>query len=145
MDSLDTIGKDFDKFIQVKIYIHGIFMLDEEEKWISIRILLSEFDNYKKEKCSVFKEYIEKEVKKYIVMKIKEKCQNVIDFKKKYNIPVKNILHSMFINNRIDNIEIIWSGSAVKEFLYVPTTHYLEYPEDLLILKTQKFKFKINF
>ena len=84
-------------------------------------------------------------MKKYIVIKIKEKCQNVIDFKKKYNIPVKNILHSMFINNRIDNIEIIWSGSAVKEFLYVPTTHYLEYPEDLLILKTYKFKFKINF
>ena len=142
---MESIGKDFDKFIQVKIYIHGIFMLEEDEKWISFRISLSEFDNYKKEKCSVFKEYIEKEVKKYIVIKIKEKCQNVIDFKKKYNIPVKNILHSMFINNRIDNIEIIWSGSAVKEFLYVPTTHYLEYPEDLLILKTYKFKFKINF
>jgi len=137
--------QDFDKYIIAQIYINGLFLLEEEEKFISFKINLKNFENYKKEKCSVFKEYLEENIKKYIINKIKEKCINIIEFKKKYNIPVKNVIYSLFINNRIDNIDIIWSGSAIKEFEYVPTTHYLEYQEDMLILKTKKFKFKSNF
>jgi hypothetical protein len=136
---------DFDKYIIAQIYINGLFLLEEEEKQISVKINLKNFEDYKKEKCAIFKEIIEENVKKYIIKKIKEKCTNIIEFKKKYNIPVKNIIYSLFINNRIDNIEIIWSGSAIKEFEYVPTTHYLEYQEDMLLLKTHKFKFKSNF
>jgi len=139
----DTL--DFDKFILAQVYINGIFMLEEEEKYMSFKINLKNFEDYKKEKCSVFKDFVEENIKKYIVSKIKEKCTNIIEFKKKYNIPVKNIIYSLFINNRIDNIDIVWSGSAIKEFLYVPTTHYLEHQEDILLLKTMKFKFKSNF
>ena len=139
----DTL--DFDKFILAQVYINGIFLLEEEEKYLSFKINLKNFEDYKKEKCSVFKDFVEENIKKYIVNKIKEKCTNIIKFKKKYNISVKNIIYSLFINNRIDNIDIIWSGSAIKEFTYVPTTHYLEYQEDILLLKTKKFKFKTNF
>ena len=139
----DTL--DFDKFILAQVYINGIFLLEEEEKYLSFKINLKNFEDYKKEKCSVFKDFFEENIKKYIVNKIKEKCTNIIEFKKKYNISVKNIIYSLFINNRIDNIDIIWSGSAIKEFTYVPTTHYLEYQEDILLLKTKKFKFKTNF
>ena len=60
-------------------------------------------------------------------------------------IPIKNILYSYFINNRIDNIEIIWSPSSDKEFKYVPVKHYLENEDDTLYLKTKKFKFKKIF
>ena len=139
----DTL--DFDKFILAQVYINGIFLLEEEEKYLSFKINLKNFEDYKKEKCSVFKDFVEENIKKYIVNKIKEKCTNIIKFKKKYNISVKNSIYSLFINNRIDNIDIIWSGSAIKEFTYVPTTHYLEYQEDILLLKTKKFKFKTNF
>jgi hypothetical protein len=48
-------------------------------------------------------------------------------------------------NLPIDNIEIIWSSSSIKEFKYVPIKHYLEYEEDTLNLKTKKFKFKKSF
>ena len=139
----DTL--DFDKFILAQVYINGIFMLEEEEKYISFKINLKNFEDYKKEKCSVFKDFVEENVKKYIVSKIKEKCTNIIEFKKKYNIPVKNIIYSLFINNRIDNIDIIWSSSAIKEFKYVPIRHYLENEQDSLHLKTKKFKFKKSF
>ena len=124
----------------------GILIPKKKDELISgILICFKEYEDYKKEKCSVFKDFVEENIKKYIVNKIKEKCTNIIKFKKKYNISVKNIIYSLFINNRIDNIDIIWSGSAIKEFTYVPTTHYLEYQEDILLLKTKKFKFKTNF
>jgi hypothetical protein len=64
---------------------------------------------------------------------------------RKNSIPIKNILYTIFINNRIDNIDIIWSSSSIKEFKYVPIKHYLEYEEDTLNLKTKKFKFKKSF
>ena len=51
------------------------------------------------------------------------------------------VIKFFFINNRIDSIEIIWSGSSIKEFDYVPASHYIKYQDDLLILKTKKFKF----
>ena len=43
----DTL--DFDKFILAQVYINGIFMLEEEEKYISFKINLKNFEDYKKE------------------------------------------------------------------------------------------------
>ncbi len=138
--------KDFNKFITVSIYICGLFLIEkEDDKLLTIKLNISNFENYKTDNCNIFQSYIEENVKKYIVLKIKENCKNVVEISKRYNIPIKNILYSYFINNRIDNIEIIWSPSSIKEFKYVPIKHYLEYEDDSLYLKTKKFKFKKSF
>ncbi len=137
------IKKDFEKYIQVHIYINGVILIDnEEDKKYKMNICLNNFENYENEKCDIFRFYIEEEVKKYIIKKIKEKDINLIEISRKTNIPIKNLLHCFFINNRIDNIEIIWSGSAIKEFKYVPTKHYIEYMDDSLILNIKGLKFK---
>jgi len=145
-NNFDSDNKDFDKFINVNIYVNGLFLLDnEEDKHMKLKINLSNFENHRKENCDVFKSYIEEKIKKYIILKIKENNINIIELSRKNNIPIKNILYTMFINNRIDNIDIIWSSSSIKEFKYVPIKHYLEYEEDTLNLKTKKFKFKKSF
>jgi hypothetical protein len=141
----DNDNKDFDKFINVNIIINGLFLIKDEDKTINMKLNLSNFENHKKENCHVFKPFIEDKIKKYIVKKIKENSCNVIELSRKNNIPVKNILYSIFINNRIDNIDIVWSASSIKEFEYVPIRHYLDYEEDTLYLKTKKFKFKKSF
>jgi hypothetical protein len=142
----DSDIKDFDKFINVSIYINGLFLIEkEEDKMLSLKINVSNFENYKKDNCEVFQSFIEDKVKKYLIKKIKENCNNIVDLSRNKKIPIKNILYSYFINNRVDNIEIIWSSSSVKEFKYVPVKHYLDYHEDNLILKTKKFKFKKTF
>ena len=141
----DNNNKDFDKYINVNIIINGLFLLKEEDKVLNLKLNLSQFENYKKENCNIFKPYIEDKIKKYIVTKIKENTTNIIEISRKNNIPVKNILYTIFINNRIDNIDIVWSSSAIKEFQYVPVKHYLDYEEDNLYLKTKKFKFKKSF
>jgi hypothetical protein len=128
INRFDINNKDFDKFIIV-----------------NIKINVSNFENYKKENCEIFRLYIEEKIKKFVVTKIKEKNLNVVEFSRKYNIPIKNILYSIFINTRIDNIDIIWSPSSIKEFKYVPIQHYLDYEEDTLYLKTKRFKFKKTF
>lgn len=135
--------KDFYKYININIYIDGLFLLEnEEDKLYSLKIDLSDFENHKRENCDFLKPVIEEKIKKYIIKKIKEQNINVIELGRKNNIPVKNILYTIFINNRIDNIDIIWSSSSIKEFKYVPVKHYLDYEEDTLNLKTKKFKFK---
>ena len=142
----DSDNKDFDKFININIYINGLFLIEnEEDKIVSLKINLSNFENHKKDNIDVFKNYIEDKVKKHIVKKIKEHNSNIVEMSRKYKIPIKNILYSTFINNRIDNIEIIWSSSSIKEFKYVPIKHYLDYEEDSLNLRTKKFKFKKSF
>jgi hypothetical protein len=142
----DSDNKDFDKFININVYINGLFLIEnEEDKAISFKINLSNFENHKKDNIDVFKNYIEDKVKKHIVKKIKENSINIVEMSRKYKIPIKNILYSTFINNRIDNIEIIWSSSSIKEFKYVPIKHYLDYEEDSLNLRTKKFKFKKSF
>jgi len=146
INNFDIDNKDFDKFIIVHIYINGLFLLEkDEDKSISIKINISAFENYKKDICEVFRLYIEDKIKKYIVKKIKDNTNNIVELSRKNNIPIKNILYSIFINNRIDNIDIIWSSSSIKEFKYVPIRHYLENDEDSLYLKTKKFKFKKSF
>lgn len=141
----DNNNKDFDKYINVNIIINGLFLLKEEDKVLNLKLNLSNFENYKKENCNIFKPYIEEKIKKYIVGKIKENTCNIVEISRKNNIPVKNILYTTFINNRIDNIDIVWNSSAIKEFQYVPVRHYLDYEEDNLYLKTKKFKFKKSF
>ena len=142
----DSDNKDFDKFININVYINGLFLIEnEEDKNVSLKINLSNFESHKKDNIDVFKNYIEDKVKKHIVKKIKENSGNIVEMSRKQNIPVKNILYSTFINNRIDNIEIIWSSSSIKEFKYVPIKHYLDYEEDSLNLRTKKFKFKKSF
>ena len=145
-NKFDYDNKDFDKFINVNIYINGIFLIEtDEDKLFSLRINVSNFENYKKETCEVFRNFLEEKIKKYIIRKIKESCNNVIELSRSKKIPIKNILYSYFINNRIDNIDIIWSSSSLKEFKYIPAKHYLENHEDILLLKTKKFKFKKSF
>lgn len=139
-------NKDFDKFINVNVYINGLFLIErEEDRLVTFKINLSNFQNHKKECCDIIRPYIEDKVKKYIVRKIKENSMNIVEMSRKYKIPIKNILYSMFINNRIDNIDIIWGASSIKEFRYVPVKHYLDFEEDSLYLKTSKFKFKKSF
>ena len=145
-NNFDYDKKDFDKFINVNIYINGIFLIEtEEEKILQLRINVSNFQNYKKENCEAFRLYLEEKIKKYVIVKIKENCNNIIELSKRKKIPIKNILYSYFINNRIDNIDIIWNSSSLKEFKYVPIKHYLENHEDILLLKIKKFKFKKSF
>jgi hypothetical protein len=145
-NNFDYDKKDFDKFINVNIYINGIFLIEtEEEKLVQLRINVSNFQNYKKENCEAFRLYLEEKIKKYVIVKIKENCNNIIELSKRKKIPIKNILYSYFINNRIDNIDIIWNSSSLKEFKYVPIKHYLENHEDILLLKIKKFKFKKSF
>jgi len=148
------MNKDFEKYITVYVYIDGLFLIDnEEDKKMKLNIDLYNFQYHvKKEelsqeviKCNILQNYIEESVKKYIIKKIKEKNINVIEISKKYEIPVKNILYTLFINNRIDNIDILWSSSSLKEFLYIPLEHYLDNQEDSLYLKTKKFKFTKSF
>lgn len=142
----DSDNKDFDKFININVYINGLFLIEnEEDKNVSLKINLSNFESHKKDNIDVFKNYIEDKVKKHIIKKIKEYSINIVEMSRNQKIPVKNILYSTFINNRIDNIEIIWSSSSIKEFKYVPIKHYLDYEEDSLNLRTKKFKFKKSF
>lgn len=139
-------NKDFNKYLKLNIYINGLFLIEkEEDKIFTINLNISDFENYKKENCDIFRLFIEEKIKKYIVKKIKENCTNIVELSRKNNVPIKNILYSIFINNRIDNIEIIWSSSAIKEFRYVPIKHYLDFEEDTIYLKTKKFKFKKIF
>ena len=139
-------NKGFDRYIDINIYIYGLFILDDNDDiLLKIQLNTSQFTGHENEKFIIFKEYIEEEVKKYIILKMKEKCNNVVEISIKYNIPVQNILNCIFINNKIENIEIQWSSSSLKEFLYVPIKHYIDYHENNLILKTEDFKVKKYF
>ena len=138
-------NKGFDRFIDINIYIYGLFILDDNDILLNLKLNTSEFKDHENENFIIFKDYIENEVRKYIITKIKEKCKNVVEISVKYNIPVQNILDCIFINNKINNIEIQWSSSSLKEFLYVPIKHYIDYHENNLILKTEDFKFNKYF
>ena len=135
-------SNDFDRFINITIYIFGINLLSNDENFnMNMKISIEDIKKYKNNFFEVFREKIENEVKKFIVKKIKDNCMNVIDISKKNNISLNNIVQCIFINNKIQNIHIEWSSSSLKEFLYVPNKHYLLYFEDNIFLKTSKIKF----
>ncbi len=133
---------DFEQNIIVHIYYDKIILLNEDEKYFQIKLNLNEFKNYLDTTCEIFKYKIEKLMKEDIIQKLKGKINNVVEISRKYNIPVKNLLYTLFINNRIDNIEIIWSSSALKEFTYIPIKHYIENQDDSLVLKVKSIKWK---
>ncbi len=142
----ETEKTDFERYLEIFVYVDGIFLIDqEEEKRLSIKVTLSNIESIKDSTCEALRSFVEEKVKKYIVAKIKEKCINVVEVSRTHQIPVRNVLHCFFINNRYDNIEIIWSGSAIKEFSYVPVEHYLQYNDEPLYLKVNKIKFKKKF
>lgn len=135
-------SNDFDRFINITIYIFGINLLNNNENLsLDIKINTTDIRKYENDFFEVFRDKIENEVKKFIVKKIKKNCINVIDISKKNNISLQNIVQCIFINNKIQNIHIEWSSSSLKEFLYVPNKHYLSYFEDNINLKTSKIKF----
>ncbi len=136
-------NRDFDNFLNIQIYIQGfIFLENEEDRNFKITLPYNDIEIYRMEKIEILKPMIEEKVKKYLVEKIKEKCNNVVEWSRRLDIPVQHILHCYFINNRIDNIDIIWGGSAIKEFTYIPIRHYLDYKDDFILLKIKSFKFK---
>lgn len=135
-------SNDFDRFINITIYIFGINLLNNDENFnMNMKISTEDIKKYKNNFFEVFRDKIENEVKKFIVKKIKDSYINVIDISKKNNISLNNIVQCIFINNKIQNIHIEWSSSSLKEFLYVPNKHYLIYFEDNIFLKTSKIKF----
>ena len=138
-------SNDFDKFINLTIYIYGINLLnDNEDNVMDMKISIQDIKKNKNTTFDIFRKKIENEVKKFIVTKLKENCTNIVDISKNNNISLHNIVQCLFINNKIDNIFIEWSSSSLKEFLYVPNNHYLIYFEDNILLKTKKINFQYN-
>lgn len=138
-------SNDFDRFINLTIYIYGINLLNDNNYIkMNMKISIQDIKKFENENFEVFKDKIENEVKKFIVKNIKEKSQNIVELSKNNNIQLNNIVKCIFINNKINNISIEWSSSSLKEFLYVPNKHYLIYFEDDLLLKTKKIYFNYN-
>jgi hypothetical protein len=132
---------DFDRFINISVYIFGVQFLQEDDMKMDIQLHVEDLKNNKNKTFEVFREKIELNVKKYIVEKIKKNTSNIIEISKKFNVPIFSIVQCIFINNKIDHLQIEWSSSALKEFFYVPNHHYLTYFEDNLTLKVNKIKF----
>jgi hypothetical protein len=60
-------NKDFDKFIEIKIYIQGIYFFEkEEDKNFTLNIKYSDFELFKDSYMNSLKDKIEEKVKKYI-------------------------------------------------------------------------------
>lgn len=138
-------SNDFDRFINLTIYIYGINLLnDNDNNVMDMKISIQEIKKNKNNTFEIFRKKIEDEVKKFIVTKIKENCTNIVEISKNNNITLHNIVQCLFINNKIDNIFIEWSSSSLKEFLYVPNSHYLIYFEDNILLKTKKVNFQYS-
>lgn len=140
-----TNSNDFDRFINLTIYIYGINLLnDNDNNVMDMKISIQEIKKNKNNTFEIFRKKIEDEVKKFIVTKIKENCTNIVEISKNNNITLHNIVQCLFINNKIDNIFIEWSSSSLKEFLYVPNNHYLIYFEDNILLRTKKVNFQYS-
>ena len=138
-------SNDFDRFINISIYIYGLNLLNNcDYIKMNMKISVQDLKQNENEYFDIFRLKIENEVKKFIVQTIKEQKQNIIEMSKKNNISLHNIVQCLFINNKIDNILIEWSSSSLKEFLYVPNKHYLIYFEDDLMLKTKKICFQYS-
>ena len=138
-------SNDFDRFINITIYINGIQLINNDETKMNIQLNINDIKKHKDDMFDVFRNFIEEHVKKYIIQKIKKNCSNVVEISKKYEISLKNITQCIFINNKIEHLVIEWSSSSLKEFLYVPNHHYLTYFEDNIYLKINKIKFSYEF
>lgn len=135
-------SNDFDRFINITVFIYGINLINDNNCIkMNTKISIEDLKKYENYNFDIFKNKIEIEVKKFIVSNLKENSQNIIEISKKNSIPLKNIVQCLFINNKIENINIEWSSSSLKEFLYVPNKHYIIYFEDDLLLKTKKINF----
>lgn len=133
---------DFEQNVIVHVYYDGIVLFDEEDKHFEMKLSMRDFQgNSHKDTCELLKYQIEKRVKEDLVKKLRSKIDNVVVVSRKTGIPVKYLLNTYFLNNRHQQIEIIWSPSAIKEFTYVPLQHYITYQEDSLILKIRDIKF----
>ncbi len=133
---------EFEQHILVHIHYDGIILLEDHEKYFQLKLNVSEFANYVNETCEVFKYKIESSIKSDLVTKLKSKIENVIEISRKYKIPVKHLLHTRFMNHQSNQIEIVWSSSALKEFQYVPTRHYFQHRDDSLTLRVKGFRFR---
>ena len=135
-------SNDFDRFINITIYIYGINILNSNDYILmNTKISIQDLKKQENELFEVFRKKIEYDLKKFIVEDIKKNSHNIIEISKRNNIKIKNIVQCIFINNKIDNIHIEWSSASLKEFLYVPNKHYILYFEDNLFLKTKRIKF----
>ena len=105
---------EFEQNILVHIHYDGIILLEECEKYFQMKLNVSEFANYAAETCQVFKYKIESALKEDLVKKLKSKIENVVEISRKYKIPVKHLLHTRFMNHASNQIEIVWSSSALK-------------------------------
>ncbi len=132
---------DFEQNVIVHIYYDGIILFDEKDKYFEMRLNMNEFRNYMTDTCQLLKYQIEKRVKEDLITKLRQKIDNVVRVSRETGIPVKYLLNTYFLNNRHQQIEIIWAPSAIKEFTYVPLHHYITQQEDSLILKIRDIKF----
>jgi hypothetical protein len=139
---------DFEQNVIVHIYYDGIVLFDEKDKYFEMKLNVRDFrptypnhHDYIKETCQLLKYQIERRVKEDLITKLRNKIDNVVRVSRETGIPVKYLLNTFFLNNRHQQIEIIWSPSAIKEFTYVPLQHYLTYQEDSLTLKIRDIKF----
>lgn len=134
---------EFEEYMMVHIYFDGILLLEtSEDRYCSIRLSLREFEGWKEEKCDILRHTIEEKCKAVLAERLRSKIGNVVETAHRYNLPVKRIIQTYFINQRYDHMKIEWSPSAMKEFMYVPAKHYMENPQDSLILKIQSVLFQ---
>ncbi len=132
---------DFEQNVMVHVYYDGIVLFDEEDKYFEMKLNTRDFKGAERDTCELLKYRIEQKVKEDLVKKLRGKIDNVVRVSRKTGIPVKYLLNTYFLNNRHQQIEIIWSPSAIKEFTYVPLQHYITHQEDSLILKIRDIKF----
>ena len=132
----------FEKYINININVECLFLIEKRQDIeFSIQVDLNKFNNTDNGTCEILKEEIESQTKRYIIKKIKENVSNVVQVSERYGTPVKNILFALFLNEKLSNIQLIWSSSSIKEFRYVPTRHYIDNQEDSLNLRLNNIKF----
>ena len=80
-------SNDFDRFINISIYIYGLNLLNNcDYIKMNMKISVQDLKQNENEYFDIFRLKIENEVKKFIVQTIKEQKQNIIEMSKKNNI-----------------------------------------------------------
>ena len=70
-------SNDFDRFINLTIYIYGINLLTDSDMIMNMNINIQDIKKNKTDTFDIFRTKIEDEVKKFIVIKMKENYTNV--------------------------------------------------------------------